>query len=86
MLPQNKINKKNEENVTTERVSPSTHEHEHDTTFYPSITTTTHETTAEIITTASSEPSTTISSLTSTPRIVDATIAHVAIMVEKVEH
>ena len=82
MLPQNKINKKNEENVTTERVSPSTHEHEHDTTFYPSITTT-HETTAEIITTASSEPSTTISSLTSTPRIV---VTHVATMVEKVEH
>lgn len=85
MLPQNKINKKNEENVTTERVSASSHEHEHDTTFYPSITTT-HETTAEIITTASSEPSTTISSPTSTPRIVDATIAHVATMVDKVEH
>lgn len=63
----------------------SSHEHEHDTTFYPSITTI-HETTAEIITTASSEPSTTISSLTSTPRIVDATIAHVATMVDKVEH
>lgn len=83
-----KNHKKNEENITTESMptssaSPVTSSHEHDTTLYSPITTI--QTTAEIITSAS-EPSTTVSSLTTTPRIVDATIAHVVTMVDKVEH
>lgn len=63
--------------------SPSTSSHEHETTLYSTITPI--QTTAEIIT-STFEPSTTVSALTTTPRIVDATIAHVATMVDKVEH
>lgn len=64
--------------------STSSHEHEHDTTLNFPITTI--QTTAEIITSSSYEPSTTVSSsTTSIPRILDVTIAHVDIMVDKVE-
>lgn len=89
------MKKKIEESFTVEKMSPSSPTstsssiHEHETTTYPPITTI-HETTAEIITTTAtpSESYTTISSpsiSTTTPRIVDATIAHVATMVDKVE-
>jgi hypothetical protein len=92
VTPQTSFNhkKKIEENVTSERVSPSSSTstpHEHETTFYPPTTIMNiQENTAEITTTTSpSEPSEKISSST-TPRYVDATIAHVATMVDKVEH
>lgn len=84
-----KNHKKIEENIaSTESLppssaSPSTSTHEHDPTLYSPITTI--QTTAEIIT-STSEPSTTVSSITTTPRIVDATVAHVVTMVDKVEH
>ena len=71
-----------EDNVVTERMPsssayPSTLlPHEHESTFYPPLTTI--QTTAEITTTF--EP------FTTTLRILDATIAQVATMVDKVEH
>lgn len=61
----------------------STSSYEHDTTLYP--TTKPIQTTAEIIT-STFEPSTSVTALTTTPRIVDVTVAHVATMVDKVEH